>query len=274
MPRLVAIMLVRNEERFLDQAIANIHPHCDEVIIADSGSVDDTWKIASTWSQKPRVQAVRIDHPAASHDLIRPYFGTDTWIFAVDGDEIYDPEGLQRVRECIELERWNSHWMVIGHCIHVVGFKQDSGLARGFMSPPSRSITKLYNCASIDDWSDVKEERLHGGKIHFRPGFSDRSRLDLRSKETWDEASLRCLHMCFLQRSRADRIRDGAAARWNIADQNRWGPSIFYFFQKIRINQWPLVRSAMKSDKYRRGPCVEVSTRPFFEDPAFTNEQT
>ena len=33
-----------------------------------------------------------------SHALVEGYAGTDTWVFGVDGDELYDPAGLTAFR--------------------------------------------------------------------------------------------------------------------------------------------------------------------------------
>ena len=40
------------------------------------------------------IEVTRLSHSAESHRLIEPFAGTATWILAVDGDELYDPERL------------------------------------------------------------------------------------------------------------------------------------------------------------------------------------
>ena len=44
----------------------------------------------------PHLDARRSHHAGDSHTLLEPYAGTDTWVFGVDGDELYDAARLAR----------------------------------------------------------------------------------------------------------------------------------------------------------------------------------
>ena len=93
--RIVGICLVKNEEVYIDQVLANTVEFCDELMIADNNSTDDTYQIAEQWAEKHDcIRLHRVESPGVAHSLVRPYSGTRTWIFAVDGDELYDPDGL------------------------------------------------------------------------------------------------------------------------------------------------------------------------------------
>src|SRR4051812_41045475 len=98
---IVGIALVRNEDIFVERAIRNAIDFCDLLIIADHRSTDNTFAILTRLAAEfpKKIQLVRIQEPQESHFLINDYAGTPTWVFAVDGDEIYDPAGLFRFRE-------------------------------------------------------------------------------------------------------------------------------------------------------------------------------
>jgi len=262
--QIIGICLVRNEERYLDRVIANSIEFCDRFYIADNESTDQTPALAAAWAERDtRVVYRRIRHPAESHALIEQYANSPTWIFAVDGDEIYDPAGLKILRDQVRAGRWDAQWMIIGNALNCVFLDLPHGVARGYLSPPSRSITKLYNFNAITCWSEVTSERLHGGRLLFKDGFNDRKRENMNQGCAWEESIFRCLHLCFLPRSRLDKIRNGRVSRWNIAEQQSRG----YLFWKLarllgRFNIIPV--SKWKWDRYARGPEVKMNVRDFF----------
>ncbi|MBE2204623.1 MAG: hypothetical protein IAE94_09830 [Chthoniobacterales bacterium] len=59
------------------------------------------------------------------------------------------------------------------------------------------------------------------GDIRFRSGCSYSDRRNLEVEHSWDDAPLRCLHLCFLRRSSAD--ARNPAARENIMELYRGG---------------------------------------------------
>src|SRR5262245_50839099 len=99
----VGISLVRNEDRFVEQALLNIAWFCDRIFVADHMSVDRTPAILERLEREvDHLQVRRVKHSAESHELIADLAGTDTWILSVDGDELYDPVGLARLRQELE----------------------------------------------------------------------------------------------------------------------------------------------------------------------------
>ena len=84
--QIVGIVLVRNEDRFVRQSVTNILGFCDRILLVDNGSRDQTpiilKELAASNPVKISFHAIR--NPRESHDLLKPYIGTPTWIFAVD----------------------------------------------------------------------------------------------------------------------------------------------------------------------------------------------
>jgi glycosyltransferase involved in cell wall biosynthesis len=264
MPQIVAICLVRNEEFYLDRALANIVDFCDRILIADNGSRDRTPEIAKAWTARHEKVICRpVRHPRESHRMIEPYVGTDTWIFGVDGDEIYDPGGLRRMRARVLDGEFSRYWQVFGNVLNCTNLVLRTNTAEGHLAPPCRSITKLFNFGAIARWDGASVERLHGGNLEFRSGYSSAMRLNLNESVTWEDACFRCLHLCFLPRSSLDRVRQGHATRWNLAEQH--GGGVLRFALSRLLNAFNRTgSSSWKTERYARGERVTKDVSCFF----------
>jgi hypothetical protein len=255
--QIIGIVLVRNEERFISTVLANISDFCDKILVVDDVQTkDDTGTIVrNMMNQQDKISYVLTSHPKESHPMIEEYAGTDTWIFAVDGDEIYDPQGLRRFRPRLEAGEFNKCFCVFGNVLNAQKLDLKNGVAEGYLAPPCRSMTKLYNFAAINAWDGPCIERLHGGTIHFRPGYHERLRCNLHYKTGWREGDLRCLHTCFITRSRAEkRIQ---TVRWNISDRTEMP-----WWRRLLRRDRNFVPWKLK--KYTRGERVREDVRVFF----------
>ena len=133
------------------QAVRNAWEFCDRILLVDHQSGDATERILREHAAEPGGKATfhAIAHPRESHELLKPFAGTDTWVFGVDGDEIYDPRRLQAYRSRLLAGEFDKHWMILGNVLHCDRLDPAAGVASGFAAPPSRSITKLYNLSLI-----------------------------------------------------------------------------------------------------------------------------
>lgn len=265
--RIVGIVLARDEEFYLGTVLRNIVPFCDHVIIADHGSTDDTGEIARQFAAgAPSAEYHFITDPRYSHDLLRKYAGRKVWIFGVDGDEIYDPIGLSILKKQITVDRYDRWWMILGNVMNCVEIDKTHMKAKGYLSPPCRSMTKLYNFHAISDWRGKCPERLHGGEILFKDGYHPEKRLEMQKHFAWEQSILRCLHLCFLPRSRKDKEAVGKPlVRENIADRNTES-----VFQKLKHRVFRKMEeseaSRWKRKKYMRGGIVSCDIHSFFAD--------
>jgi glycosyltransferase involved in cell wall biosynthesis len=264
-PRIVGISLVRNEDLFVETAVSNAATFCDQLYIADHGSTDGTSRIVHALARdRPNIHLRTVRHPAESQDLIRHLAGSRTWIFGVDGDEIYEPDRLARLRGRILSGDFDKCWMVFGNVLHVTKLDDRRRTASGHLAPPCRSMTKLYNFNAIEEWKGYTPERLHGGTIRFRAGYSRDHRRMLHEEVSWHEAEFRCLHLCFLKRSSRDREN---ALRRNIIET--FGPTrlhtLWYAFTALMgfkpTAEW-------KRSRYMRGPEITVVAETFFPQAA------
>ena len=247
---IVGLSLVRDEERFVERVLRNALALCDRILVADHGSRDRTPEILAVLAREdPRVEVHAVAHPAGAHDLVAPLAGRDLWVFGVDGDEVYDPEGLAALRRRLldgELDDWFSISAGAVHCVEV---DLESGWARGYPAPPARGLTKLYNFAALEAWEGPVPERLHGGSARFKPGFDGSRRNEEFFEQNWDRSVLRCLHMCFVRRSSLD-PKDGP----------RPNPLDVVERRMLGVRR----RRQRKELGYAKGDLVTVPTGPFF----------
>jgi hypothetical protein len=254
--RIVGITLVRDEDLFVEQAVRNALEACDEVIVLEHRSIDRTPEILDRLAaERPAVRVHRIGDPRESHDFVAGYAGEDVWIAGFDGDQLFDPAGLRAVRVRILDGELDGFWSVTGRGLNCVEVDPEAGTARGYHAPPSRGTPKLFNFAAIDAWEGPTPERLHGGTIHFRPGYDGESRSDELQRLPWEETPLRWLHLCFVRRS----SRRPETTRLNPAEEvGRREP-------RERLRRL-LGRAAPqgKVEAYSRGSLASVDARPFF----------
>jgi hypothetical protein len=256
--QIVGVMLVHNEDVHVARALGNILGFCDRVHVADHLSTDSTWEIVDAVAREhDHVDAVRIRHTGDSHALVEGYAGTDTWVFGVDGDELYDPAGLALFREQLlggELREFFSVKSNVLNCVSIDGDER----ASGYLAPPSRSITKLFNCAAFDSWTRCYRQYMHDGEIAFRPGYERETIVHLGERQDWEESRLRCLHVCFLRRSSLDPVdgyEEGRASPIELGGKRRYRLGRF-LPARSPVSEW-------KQDKYRRGDLVVKDAMPF-----------
>jgi glycosyltransferase involved in cell wall biosynthesis len=264
MTRIIGVILVRDEDLFVEQAVRNVLDFCDEIFLADNGSRDGTLpileRLAAEHPEKLRLR--RIEHPRESHDLVKGFAGQAVWVFGVDGDELYDPEGLEQLRARLLAGEHADEWLVRGNVLHCVDLDADRSTARGYLSPPAPSMTKLHNFSLIESWDGQgrNPERLHGRDgLRFKAGRSER-KLELNRETTWEDSFFRCLHVCFLPRSTLD---GGVTARRNIPDQNAPRRLPRRIWTRLKELAGRTEQSAWK-EHYRVGPVADVSAEPFF----------
>ncbi len=262
--KIVGVLLLRNEDLFIERVIKNIIEFCDEIIVADNRSTDGTAGIVLSLQKKfSKIQYYSIDHPSKSHELITGYADKPVWIFAVDGDELYDPCGLSVLRKKIMRSEFDNSWLLSGNVLNCSKLDLLTGQAAGYLAPPCRSMTKLYNFNQISAWSGECPERLHGGEITFKDGVYPPQRLNLCDEISWEDSFFRCLHLCFLRRSSKEKERgEGLVIRKNISDKNSESKIRKILTAGTALFS-PQQRSAWKNEKYMRGELVQKDVSSF-----------
>jgi hypothetical protein len=206
--RVVGSVLVRNEDRHVAQALRNVLPSLDHVHAFDHMSTDGTWEILREVArQADHVEVARTRDSGDAHRALAPYVGTSTWILGVDGDELYDPEGIARLREALLAGEHTDVFRLKAHVLNCDELNQAGATASGWLAPPSRPVTKLFNFQAVESWPESPDP-LQSGPVVFRDGFEWESKRDLAESTTWETDPLRLLHLCFVPRSTVERDED------------------------------------------------------------------
>jgi glycosyltransferase involved in cell wall biosynthesis len=238
--KVVVVSMVKDEERYIGAAMYAVRDFADHVVVIDTGSTDatvDRAEAALAGSVTYEIHSEPI--LTRTHRFVEGYVGTDTWVFGVDGDEVFDKSGLETVKE--ELAEFDYCWQVKGVYLHATQVDRDSGTVTGYMGPPSWNPTKLYNFRQIKAWPSDGERTLFHCKT-LETG--EHAMRDTAYVVPWVHSPLRCLHMRHMQGNRLnpeDLIGHGSAS-----DR---GP----------------VKGENQRRSYRMGPLETVSLDPFEE---------
>jgi Glycosyl transferase family 2 len=270
MTQIVGSVLVRNEDLFVEQAIRNVAGFCDRIHAVDHVSDDRTWEILrSLAAELEHLDVRRSRNSADAHRLLAPYAGTETWVLGVDGDELYDSEGLARLRAELRAGAHADVFRVKAHVLNCDELDEAAGTASGWLAPPSRPVTKLFNFGAVESWSGSPDP-LQSGDVVFRGGFHWESRRDLADEATWETDPLRCLHVCFLRRSSSD--EDGRVGRTNLDESREFDRGPVGTLKRLvrRPSAAPQVAELArqgtnwKREWYARGERLTADATPFF----------
>ena len=268
--RIVGVVLVHDEDVFVERAVRNVAAVCDRIHAFDHVSTDRTAEILAGLARELDHLEVRTTPDARdSHRALEQYAGTETWALGVDGDELYDPEALTGLRALLEGGAYADAFHLKAHVLNCVALDLEQQTATGHMSPPSRPVTKLFNLGAVDAWSGAPQ-RLHAGAPRFRPGFDWSSLRYVSEDYEWATDPLRMLHTCFLRRSSAD-AAPAPAARRNLSETGAFRRGARGLVDRLRYRRHidPRMKayraqgSSWKEEWYARGPAVTVDASPF-----------
>jgi glycosyltransferase involved in cell wall biosynthesis len=261
MTQIVGSVLVRNEDVFVERSIRNVAAFCDRIHAVDHMSTDRTWEVlralAVDYSQ---LDVQRSRNAATAHRLLAPYAGTETWVLGVDGDELYDPGGLDRLRAELLTGAHADVFRLKAHVLNCDELDIEGGRASGWLAPPSRPITKLFNFAAVESWTESPDP-LQAGNVVFKPGQHWESRRDLAEGTTWDTDPLHCLHVCFLRRSSEE--EQAAGARTNLDESGEYDRGPLGRLKRLVRSPRPADGGNWKREWYARGDRVTVDPAPF-----------
>ena len=95
-------MIVKDEEDFLEQCLQSVKDYVDEIIIVDTGSTDNTKKIAARFTEK--VFDYQWNNSFADARNFSLEQATGDWVLTLDADEKIAELDLKKIRETIERE--------------------------------------------------------------------------------------------------------------------------------------------------------------------------
>ena len=187
---------------YIEWVLGNVLEFCDHIIVLDNLSTDHTWDILEHLAETTdKISVERWENANDSQKALAPYYGTNTWIFGVDGDEVYDPVGLASLRKRLLSGEFNDAWRLRGDFLNCTRIDLKARTADGYLSSEHwGEATKLYNYRMVMGLASEEVERLHGTPIWSVSRPVSHPYLG----NTWEESALRCLHLCFMQRSSSE----------------------------------------------------------------------
>lgn len=129
-PTLSLAMMVKDEERFLEEALLSARGFVDEMIVVDTGSTDRTVEIAKDCGAQVSFFPWPNDFSLARNETIKR--STKDWIVILDADERFRGSYPHRVRE---LMKPSSIWPYQAIMLNVINQRLDGSTTHSFFSP-------------------------------------------------------------------------------------------------------------------------------------------
>lgn len=107
-PTLSVCMIVRDEEQNLPRALQSVAGVADEIVVVDTGSVDATRAVASSFGACLYRYAWSDDFAAARNASLEHAHGD--WILVLDADEALSPEARRAIRRLLRRTRADALW--------------------------------------------------------------------------------------------------------------------------------------------------------------------
>jgi glycosyltransferase involved in cell wall biosynthesis len=253
---LTVIVPCKNERNNIAQCIESFQRLADEILIADSGSTDDTLEIASRY---PKVRIIRRDYitsgdfknwaiPQASHE----------WVLIVDADERITPELANEIQ--LELSRgpsfdgyWiyrNNHFM--GHPLHYGDARTDSVLRlfkreRGrYVGPSDHGEVEI----STGKVGTLRNRMTHYSVWSYDHVMFKYDRYTSLQAKQWYEAGKRTSYFKLLVRPAfrffREYILQGGILDGKVGLQQAWLCAFYSYLKQARL--WELTQGLQHQD--------------------------
>ncbi len=106
--RIIGALRVKNESRWLARVLESIEPLCDDCFVFDDHSEDTTPQIASEFGANVLLSPFQGLDEARDKDFLLDHVRAaypNCWVLMIDGDEVLEPGGAEKIRESIESGR-------------------------------------------------------------------------------------------------------------------------------------------------------------------------
>ncbi len=162
-PTITACMIVRDEEKYLADALASIKDVVDEIVIVDTGSTDKTVEIAKSFGAKVEIHSWKDNFSLHRNQSLA--MATKDWMMIFDADDRLYAEDGEKIRE------------------HLKDAKSDLVQAIVVSKQPGTCDNILHQIRFIRRGSQFK----YYGRIH--------NRIQLPPRYTIDRSPIRILHI-------------------------------------------------------------------------------
>ena len=129
------VMIVKNEEQFLQSCLHSIHHLADEIIIADTGSTDSTKEIAQKFTAKVFDIPWENDFSKARNHALT--HAQSDWILILDADEIIDSTDIPLIKDAIH------HPEIAGYQVVTKNYTKNTSLSN-FTPTPGDKLASSF----------------------------------------------------------------------------------------------------------------------------------
>jgi (heptosyl)LPS beta-1,4-glucosyltransferase len=168
LPRISVILIVKNESAHLRECL-NTVSWADEIVVVDSGSSDDTRKIAAEYTDKVYIetdwQGFGIQRQRAQQ------YANSDWILMLDADERVTPELAEEIKQVIA-ENNQQNVYSVPRLSYVFGrFIRHSGWYPDYVTRLYPSDKATYNTSRVHEKLEysktLTEKKLSGDLLHY-----------------------------------------------------------------------------------------------------------
>jgi glycosyltransferase involved in cell wall biosynthesis len=111
MPGITLSMIVKNEEKYLQECFESVKDIIDEIVLVDTGSTDKTLEIAQKYNAKIFHFDWINDFSAARNYALEN--STGSWILYLDADERIDPNSVNEIKRITENPRKSAFYCTV-----------------------------------------------------------------------------------------------------------------------------------------------------------------
>lgn len=122
--RISLCMIVRNEADTIERCLRSAAPAVDELIVVDTGSTDDTVRIARRYGAVVFSAEWEDDFAAARNVGLER--ATGDWILVLDADEELAEDAPERLRACVRDRSCSGYYVTIYNYFH--SFSEDAAV--------------------------------------------------------------------------------------------------------------------------------------------------
>lgn len=166
MSKLSLCIIVKNEEKNLQRCLNSVKNIVDEIILLDTGSTDNTVKIAQEFNAKIFSFQWNDNFSDARNESLK--YATGDWILILDGDEELNPNIIKSLQETLD-HTDSKDTIVINLIRYEIGASQSpySLVSRLFRNHPNIKFNRPYHSLIDDSVTEILKQENHWKIVNF-----------------------------------------------------------------------------------------------------------
>ncbi|TAL66300.1 MAG: glycosyltransferase family 2 protein [Bacteroidetes bacterium] len=109
--KITFVLITKNSEKIINKLLDSVKNICDEIIIVDNGSTDNTVKIVRSYTDKVYISLISGQHFLSKLRNLGKDKATGDWILCLDSDEILSEEANKLIPFVISSDVYDGYWL-------------------------------------------------------------------------------------------------------------------------------------------------------------------